>query len=495
MAFPSNGQLPPRPSLEQSRNQARELLRAYKAGDAAALARVRQHHPQPSGSPFTLTDAQLVIAREAGLPSWPRLRRQIERITGPDRARPFVRELSYYDDRAQGMLSVLETGQRRAVELVRRYHPRFGDATDADIRAAALSQDDARLVLAQEHGYLTWEAFARSVEALARGEASEPFMEAFEAIQANDLARLDALLRQHPELAMARGTNGNRLLQLANTAPVVKRLLEAGADPNAANNKGWTALHGAAYTNPKQADGASVEILRLLLDAGARVDLSAHGDGGTPLVQALFWGHRPQAELLAERGLVPNNLRVAAGLGRLDRVRSFFTHDGRLKPQAGAHREFHRPHSGFPAWQPSDAPQEILDEALVWAAKSNRTEPMGFLIERGADPNGDPYRGTPLIWAAVNGHLAAAGWLLEHGADVNRRATFGGPQHGQGVTALHLAAQNGNLEIVRFLVEHGADPGIEDALYHSTPAGWAQHSEHSEVSEYLKGRQGKTESR
>lgn len=494
MAAPSNGQLPTRPSLEQSRNQARELLRAFQAADPAARQRVEQHHPRAAevaapGARFTLSDAQLVVAREAGLPSWPRLRRQIERITGPERRRPFVRRLSYYDERGEGMLSVLETNQKRALDLVRRFHPRFADATDAEIQEAQLTRDDARLIVAQEHGYLSWEAFAQAVAALEDGRASEPFLEAFEAIQADRLEELDALLEKHPDLPNARGTNSNTLLNLAGAlgkVEAVRRLLARGADSNIGNNKGWTPLHQAGYRGPQ--DGISVELIRLHLAAGARTDVSAHGDGGTPLVQALFWGHRENAELLAEPGIVPNNLRVAAGLGRVDLVRSHFTREGRLKPSAGAHREFHRPHSGFPAWVPSDDPQEILDEALVWAAKSNRTEPMAFLIERGANPNGDPYRGTPLAWAAANGRLEAAGWLLEHGAEVNHRGTFGGLGHGQGVTALHLAAQSGHLEMVKFLVERGADPNIQDELYNGTPGGWASHSGHQEVHEFLKAR-------
>lgn len=491
MAIPSNGQLPSRPSLEQARNQARELLRTFQAADPTAVERVRQHHPRAAevtqpGARFTLSDAQLVIAREAGLPSWPRLRRQIERITGPERRRPFARELSYYDDRGQGMLSVLETGQKRAVDLVRRYHPRFADATDAEIRATKLTRDDARLIMAQEHGYLSWDAFAQAVAALAEGRTSEPFLEAFEAIQADDLDRLETLLQQHPELPNARGTNSNTLLNLAGAlgkVEAVRRLLARGADPSIGNNKGWTPLHQAGYRGPQ--DGVSLQLLPLLLAAGARVDVFAHGDGGSPLVQALFWGHRENAEILAERGVVPNNLRVAAGLGRLDLVRSHFTRDGRLKASAGAHREFHRPHSGFPAWVPSDDQQEILDEALVWAAKSGRTEPMAFLIEQGANPNGDPYRGTPLIWAAANNRMAAAKWLLEHGADVDHQGTFGGLTHGQGTTALHLAAQNGHMEMVQLLVEQGADPNIQDELYHSTAAGWANHFGHEEVQKYL----------
>lgn len=495
MAPPSNGQLPPNPCLEQSRNQARDLLRAVRAGDPAALARLQQHHPRLSAKDaaeqrFTLSDAQLVVAREAGLPSWPRLRKEILRLSGPDRCRPFVRELAYYEGRAEGLLSVHETGQQRAVELVRRYHPRYADATDAEIRNARLAPEDARLVLAREHGFLSWEQFARRIAALGDGAAEEPFMTAFERLREGDLPGFEALLREHPELVTARGTNGNRLLNLAvalRQVEIARLLLARGADPDAANNKGWTALHDAAYGNPEQADGASVRLLNLLLEAGASVHLCAHGDGGTPLVQALFWGHRPQAEILAAREIVPCNLRVAASLGRPELVRGFFDADGRLKPEAGAHREFHRPHSGFPAWRPSDDPAEILAEALVWAAKNGRTETMGLLLERGADVNADPYRGTALAWAAFKGHLETAEWLLAHGADVNRRGTFGGPGHGQGITALHLAAQNGNLRMVRCLVERGADRTIEDDLFGSTPAGWAAHFGHDAVRNFLRG--------
>jgi ankyrin repeat protein len=493
---PSNGQLPPRPSLEQCRNQARDLLRAFRRRDPAAVQRVLARHPRfsdPAGGEarFTLNDAQLVIAREAGLPSWPRLKQQIERMTGPLRRRPFVRDVSYYNDRAHGLLSVHQTGQRRALELFRAYHPRFVEAADVEIRAAEVTLDDARLVHAREHGFLTWEAFIGHVAALARGEAAEPFMEAFEALQQGDAERLDALLRQHQDLVHAPGTNGNHLLHLAASLgkeELVDLLLDRGADVNAENNKGWTVLHGAAYSDPNCGGGVAVRFLRRFLAAGAGVDLSAHGDGGTPLVQALFWGNVPQAEILAEHGVVPLNLRVAAGLGREDLVRSLFTRDGCLKPRAGAHREFHRPHSGFPAWQPSDDPQEILDEALVWAAKSGRTNVMLLLLERGARIDADPYRGTPLIWAATKGRVETVEWLLDHGADVNRRATFGGPSHGQGISALHLAAQNGDLPVVRCLVERGADLTLRDDLYNSTPEGWADHFDRLATRNYLRER-------
>ena len=154
-------------------------------------------------------------------------------------------------------------------------------------------------------------------------------------------------------------------------------------------------------------------------------------------------------------------------------------------PAAGAHRGFYRPHGGFPAWQPSDDPQEILDEALVWAAKSDRVEAIERLVEVGADLDADPYRGTPLTWAACNGRIAAIRRLVELGANVNARGTFGGPDHGQGVTALHLAAQSGQAEAVETLLEFGADPTIRDAIHGGTPAGWARHGCHPELAERL----------
>jgi ankyrin repeat protein len=80
----------------------------------------------------------------------------------------------------------------------------------------------------------------------------------------------------------------------------------------------------------------------------------------------------------------------------------------------------------------------VLDEALVWAAKADRIEALLLLVELGARVDADPYRGTPLAWAAANGRVASIRKLVELGADVNERGTFGGPDHGEDVTALHL---------------------------------------------------------
>jgi Ankyrin repeat len=66
--------LPVRPDLDQLKHQAKDLLRAARRGEPAAVAELRTHHPEniEPGS-AQLADAQLALARSYGLPSWPRL--------------------------------------------------------------------------------------------------------------------------------------------------------------------------------------------------------------------------------------------------------------------------------------------------------------------------------------------------------------------------------------------------------------------------------------
>jgi Ankyrin repeats (3 copies) len=114
--------------------------------------------------------------------------------------------------------------------------------------------------------------------------------------------------------------------------------------------------------------------------------------------------------------------------------------------EACATQGFYRPHSGFPDWRPSADPQEILDEALVWACKSGRTEVLPRLLRAGARLDADPYRGTPVIWAAWCNRMETAAWLIDHGATVDHKATFGGPTHGEGVTAAHCVAERASFD-------------------------------------------------
>ena len=66
--------LPVRPDLDQLKHQAKELLRAARRGDAAAVALLREHHPRAvDPAAAKLADAQVALARFYGVPSWTRL--------------------------------------------------------------------------------------------------------------------------------------------------------------------------------------------------------------------------------------------------------------------------------------------------------------------------------------------------------------------------------------------------------------------------------------
>jgi ankyrin repeat protein len=129
--------------------------------------------------------------------------------------------------------------------------------------------------------------------------------------------------------------------------------------------------------------------------------------------------------------------------------------------------------------------EELLDEFpdLVSQRGTNGNDLLGMagdlgivslLLKRGADPN----RGNDYGWTAIR-------TLVELGADPNQRGTFGGPSHGEGVTALHLAAQAGRRDAVVTLLDLGADPLITDELHGANARGWAKVGGHEELAELL----------
>jgi ankyrin repeat protein len=437
--------LPAAVSLEQLRKQAKDLRRARS---------------------LKLSEAQLLIARHYGFASWPRLRAYVDRVAtaGPSLQHAFETDPDYYADRAGGLLASATDGTPDAVSAFGRW-------------TAPLTMAGARLVVARNHGFTSWAGLRRHTGDLR----AEPFARAFQALSSRDFAGLGALLDQFPELVTAVGTNGNDLLGLASATcdeRLVSLLLDAGADVAHGNAHGWTALHQAGYSNlPHMA--------RVLLDAGAPVDVSARGDGGTPLAAALFWGNREVAELLARHGVVPRNLRTAAGLDDVAMVEELWA-----SPLAGAQRGFYRPHGGFPAWRPSSSVTEIRDEAVSWAARADAVDAIAALHRLGASLDANVYQGTPLTWAAANGRVAAVRRLLELGASASLPGTFGGPGHGVGTTALHHAAEGGHLAVIEVLLDAGADPTVTDELYGGTPANWAGHGGHSAARELLLSRGG-----
>ena len=136
----------------------------------------------------------------------------------------------------------------------------------------------------------------------------------------------------------------------------------------------------------------------------------------------------------------PDNLRTAAALGR--DLHRFVDGNGELTPEAIDGLDIStRPCSSRPGRRTRQR-QEILDEALCWAARNNQRGSMQALAALGADVNANPFRGTPLLWACYSDKVEAAAWLLDHGADPDLRHDWGGEGHGVQAVAMHLAAQH-----------------------------------------------------
>src|SRR6187455_204101 len=71
---------PHRPNFDQFQHQAKDLLKAYRGGDANAVAEVQRHEQAPDPAAFALRDAQRVLARSYGFPSWQKLKRYVQTL-------------------------------------------------------------------------------------------------------------------------------------------------------------------------------------------------------------------------------------------------------------------------------------------------------------------------------------------------------------------------------------------------------------------------------
>ncbi|MEM7362960.1 MAG: ankyrin repeat domain-containing protein [Pseudomonadota bacterium] len=304
------------------------------------------------------------------------------------------------------------------------------------------------------------------------------------AAQDGNIEGLTMIIDEMPEVLTATDADGETLLTLAcrwatgdiaippidgtpEQHQAVDLIIEKGADLNAANNDGRSALHCAAMAGHN-------DLADRLIKAGASCEGHLYGhDGGSPLALALFYAKTETGRILANPA-TPDNLRHAASLGHdLDR---FAGSSGGLTPEASSGLDFYRPLKLFPDWERSFETQEVLDEALTWASRNNQVGSLAGLVDMGANVNANPYRGTALLWAVYSDKVEAATWLLDHGADPDLVHDFGGAGHGVQAVAMHLAAQHGALNCLRLLLERGADTSIVDGAHGGTPEDWAHFS-------------------
>lgn len=372
----------------------------------------------------------------------------------------FRSPLADYEVQAETLLAAQRAGDPAALHLFHQKHPRFLDdkvkwlpksIPDSEIRAAALTLEDARLAIARYYDFQDWPALAASVADVSKDGPVFEFESAVEAVVNGDLAALQAVLRRNPDLVRARSTRiccfdpprhratllhyvaangleGYRQKTPPNAVEIARALLDAGAEPDA-----FADMYGARCTtlsmlvsssHPAKA-GLQVPLTELLLDFGANVDGAAPEETwGSPIRTALVFGMTDAAAELAKRG-ARIDLPAAAGLGR-------FEDAARLLPSASP---------------------EDRHRALVLAAQLGHAEIVRLLLEAGEDPN--------------------------------RFNPPGGHTHS---TPLHQAALAGHLDVVRTLVEHGARLDIRDTLWHGTPLGWAEHGGKTDVANYLRAR-------
>ena len=308
-----------------------------------------------------------------------------------------------------------------------------------------------------------------------------------------DVDTLAAVLARSPEVISATNADGRTLLDLACRAATadiaiplnpgtpgqhaaVDLILRAGADASADDGRGWTPLHTAGMAGHSN-------LARRLLEAGASPEAGAYCKaGGSPLSYALFYAKAYMGEVLVP--IYPDNLRTAAALGN---DLSRFVKDDGLTPESYFGLDFYGPEF-FPIWSRTFERQEVLDEALTWAARNNQCEAMAALVALGANVNANPFRGTPLLWACYSDKVDAATWLLDHGADPDLRHDWGGEGHGVDAVAMHLAAQHNCVRCLNLLLDRGADPTIVDGAHGGTPGGWAEYSGASEALDILKRR-------
>lgn len=420
--------LPPRPSLEFDRKEAKALLRRLRATDPDAIARAHAQDPALDAARCTLTDAQRVVAREYGFASWPRLVQYHAGIVRQRDSYPTLHKLEFYEQQSRAMVKAHANRRAWTGRSLAAYIPRFYGMSVDEVYAHEVTEAEARLAIARSMSCPSWDVLVERTQQLRRERRPEhewgvdPWQRASTAIGNADLAALQALVRDHPEFLRPSGTDNATSATLLNAVfdgeirrgrdamqPIVAWLEGQGLDVQRALNMCW-------YNNrPKNADDVRASLAR-----GA--DPNWVADSGIPVLEhaLLRWWSEDAIDALAEHVRPRHALWIAAGLGDVAGIRKFIDRDG--KPTAAA--RLHRPPLdavgtfSIPVL-PDPSDEEILFEAFWVAVLNGRTAVMEYLLSRGLDVNCRAF-GTPVVNVAVgNGWTSVVECLVRAGADLD----------------------------------------------------------------------------
>jgi ankyrin repeat protein len=209
------------------------------------------------------------------------------------------------------------------------------------------------------------------------------------------------------------------------------QLLTAGVDPDGYDDAGDAPLHIAVMQN-------HLELIEILLDAGANIDRPRTGAGDTPLLEAVQHHHDDASLLLLARGADPTYaawrgpaLRCAIMQNaRPDVVDALIDH--------GAIENARDP--------------DHIAQLLQVVARDGKSAILRKLVAAGVPADLARENGyTALMAAARKGRVEAARTLIELGANVNAHAQ-------SGKTAISEAREHGHDEVVALLEERGALP-------------------------------------
>jgi ankyrin repeat protein len=407
-------------NLEQLRKQAKELVKAARAGDEAALKRF-------GGRESILANAQLVIAREQGYSSWPALVAAAE-------ATPESFILAATDgrkERAEDLLASRPEIERDPwVGLV------LGRGWEGDPSRPGGPRDWAPLLYVC-HSVFASADLARDL--LQRG--ADP-----NATFTNEYGEMSALY----------GAAG-----VVHDPELTGVLLEAGANPD----DGESLYHSVEAEDPA--------CLRLLLEAGAETR------GTNALAHALDYDRIEPVRMLLEAGADPNEGALLAHAVRRGRGPEFLQlladHGAELDARGGetwrgdvplrtayAHAVLRNRADNAELLARLGASTEI-DQADAAVAAVARGELPGVTVMVTFDPDQQEV----LILGALEGNLEL---VVELCGGPDFRGVVGGSPEG---TLLHHAAWMGNARAVRELLARGAGATAASRAEFSTPLAWA----------------------